>query len=177
MLKNLYRFVEVPVTDPTDARRRKLLNILLAGAAVLSLLVILLTAVSQIIYRSSSSQEITPIYWVGATLFFSTILIYAINRFVSGSLASLLFLFLWMLVLPFSDLPREVAVGRSLFAFTVPIVMAGVLLRPYATILFAGLSSLEIVFLALSIGEVPNVPAIVGFFYGCPGRLVGGAQS
>jgi PAS domain S-box-containing protein len=164
MLKHLYRFLEVPVTDPTDARRRKLLNILLAGAAVLSLLVILLTAVSQIGSWASSAQEITPIYWVGITLFLSTIVIYAINRFVSGTLASLLFLLLWMLILPFSDLPREVADGRSLFAFTVPIVIAAVLLRPYATFLLAGLSSLEIIFLALFIGEVPNFPAVVGFF-------------
>ena len=42
--------------------------------------------------------------------------------------------------------------------------MSSVLLRPSSAFLFASLSSLEISLLAVSIGDIPNVPAILGFY-------------
>jgi signal transduction histidine kinase len=150
--------------DPIDARRRKLLNILLLGVGVLCVLIVLLTLVADVLDSTGSQQEIQPIFIIGTGFLLATIGLYALNRYRSGWLASLLFLILWTLVLPFSDVPLEVAAGRSLFVFTIPIVMASVLLRPFSSFLFAALSSVEITALAVSIGEFPNIPAILGFF-------------
>jgi len=164
MINKLSAMLNVDTLDAIDARRRKLLNILLAGVAVLSLMIVLLTLVTETLNSKSSQQESLPIFIIGIALFLATIGIYAINRYGSGWLASLLFLLIWSLVLPFSDVPREVAAGRTLFAFTIPIVIASVLLRPSSAFLFAALGSLEITALALSISEFPNIPAILGFF-------------
>jgi signal transduction histidine kinase len=54
--------------------------------------------------------------------------------------------------------------GRSLFLFTIPIVMASMLLFPAASFVFAILSSVIVIVLSLSISVFPNVPAIIGFF-------------
>jgi PAS domain S-box-containing protein len=67
-------------------------------------------------------------------------------------------------MLPFSDTPAEVADGQSLFVFTIPIFMSSVLLRPYASFLFAFISSLLISLVAVTIPIVPNFPAIAGYF-------------
>lgn len=164
MLQNIHSLLEVHVTDQEDARRRKLLNIILLGTAVLSVIVLMLTGISGLLNHSGSLAEVIPIYVTGFGIILLTGGTYAINRYLSGWLASLIFLVLFTLALPFTDVPIEVAAGRTLFAFTVPIIMASVLLPPYSTFLFAALGSLEISLLAFSIGEVPNSPAIIGFF-------------
>ncbi|RPJ37356.1 MAG: hypothetical protein EHM21_18145, partial [Chloroflexi bacterium] len=164
MLHRFSRLLDVHATDPDDARRRKLLNILLIGAAVSSLAVAGLTAVVGLSNLLGSPEEFVPIYLIGGAIFVLTAAVYAINRYISGSLASTIFLVVLTLALPFTDIPQEVAAGRSLFVFVIPIVMASVLLRPHSTFIFALLGSLEIVVLALSIGDIPNLPAIIGFF-------------
>ncbi len=164
MLRNMHRLLEVSATDPEDARRRKLLNILLAGAGFSSLVMVVLTAIMGLLKLIGSPSEFLPIYVIGSGIFVLTIGVYAVNRYISGWLASMIFLILLSIALAFSDVPKEVASGRSLFVFVLPIVMASVLLSPYMTFLFAVLGSLEISILALSIGDFPNLPAIVGYF-------------
>jgi PAS domain S-box-containing protein len=164
MLRKFSQLLEVPATDPDDARRRKLLNILVAGAAVSSLALVILTAIVGLSNLLGRPEEFIPIYLTGGAIFLLAAGVYAVNRFVSGSLASTIFLVVLTLALPFTDVPREVAAGRSLFVFVIPIVMASVLLRPHSTFIFAMLGSLEISLLAFSIGDIPNLPAIVGFF-------------
>jgi PAS domain S-box-containing protein len=164
MLRRFSRLLDVPATDPDDARRRKLLNILLTGAAFSSLAMAALTAIVGLSNLLGSPEEFIPIYLTGGAIFVLACGVYAINRYVSGSLASTIFLVLLTLAMPFTDIPKEVAAGRSLFVFVIPIVMASVLLRPHSTFIFAFLGSLEISLLALMIGDIPNLPAIVGFF-------------
>jgi len=84
-------------------------------------------------------------------------IIFAINRYGSSHLASSLFLLLLTAVLAFSDEPQEVADGRTLFAFTTPILMASVLLRPHASFIAAGLVSLLIAAIGMTVQIVPNV--------------------
>ena len=68
------------------------------------------------------------------------------------------------MVVTFSDSLAEVSTGRSLFIFTVPIIMASVLLAPASSFIFSGLSSLIISVIAISINRTPNIPAIGGYF-------------
>ncbi|MEA3339233.1 MAG: hypothetical protein U9R15_04645 [Chloroflexota bacterium] len=56
--------------------------------------------------------------------------IYALNRYVSGELASAIFVLLMIAITALSDEPREVVNGRGLLVFTIPILAASALLRP-----------------------------------------------
>jgi signal transduction histidine kinase len=90
--------------------------------------------------------------------------IYQINRRFSGRAAALLFLLLLTFLFPFTDSAEQVINGRSLFLFTLPIAISSLILLPQASFLFATLSSLIIVGIAIATHFFPNVPAITGFF-------------
>ncbi len=70
--------VNVPTTDPEDSRRRKLLNIILVGLAVLSFLIIFFSAIADILNIIHDRADIQLIYITGSVFFFSTIGIYYI---------------------------------------------------------------------------------------------------
>lgn len=157
-MKSLNRLLEVPTTDPEDARRRKLLNILLSGVFVLVILGLALTPGA-----ATNSQEFTTLIITDIALAVSVVVIFAINRYGSGTLASMLFLLLLTVAITFSDTPAEVANGRTLFAFSIPIIMGSVLLRPYFSFVVAIIAGLIIAGLALNLGILPNLPAMIGF--------------
>jgi hypothetical protein len=161
----LSQLLEVPSTDPGDARRRKLLNILLVGIAVLMLLLVLVTAIASI--TGALGREYTGIILLrrGSLIGLAGVaVIFLVNRHVSGWLASSLFLVLLILVSSLSDEPAQLVEGRSLFVFAIPILMASVLLRPYASFIAAGLVSVLLAGIALNAQLVPNLLAYVGFF-------------
>ncbi len=161
------QLLTVPSTDPEDARRRKLLNILLLGVAVLTfvaLLGMIATTAFDTLGNVPTSEERLLVYSAVLFVFVGIGVIYAINRYGSGWLASLLFLLLLTVAFAFSDTPQEVANGRTLVLFAIPVIMASVLLRPYASFMIAGAVALVITVIGLSAQFVPNFPAIVGFF-------------
>ena len=159
------QWLDVPSIDPDDARRRKLLNILLMGVSALTLLTLLVTSVANITGVINLDEATLLIYQGSLALLVGSSIIFAINRYWSGWLASLLFLLLFTVALAFSDDPQEVARGRSLFLFAIPILMASVILRPWASFITAGLVGLLIVAIEVFVLQaVPNVPAILGFF-------------
>ncbi len=164
MIRKFSRLLEVPATDPEDARRRKLLNILLSGMGLIVAVTVVLTLFVGILRVIGGPEEFVPIYTIGGTLLLAIVGLYAINRYYSGVLSSVLFLILLTIAFAFSDVPKEVAAGRTLFAFTLPIIMSSVLLRPISSFIFASLCSLVVSFVAFSIGDIPNVPAIMGFY-------------
>jgi signal transduction histidine kinase len=158
------QLVYVPTTDPDDARRRRLVNILLLGIlvfALLGLLAVIINSISQNFIINSDQQ----ILLAGIVIFTLGVLgIYQLNRRFSGRLAALLFLLLMTLIFIFTDSPEELVQGRSLFLFTIPIAIASLILTPPASFLFAGISSLVIEVLARSIGVNANVFVVSGFF-------------
>ncbi len=161
----LNQLLEVRSTDPGDARRRKLLNILLVGIAVLMGLLVLVTVIASL--TGALGQEYTGIALLGRGSLIGlagVAVIFLVNRYVSGWLASSLFLVLLIAVSAASDEPIQLVEGRSLFVFAIPILMASVLLRPYASFLAAGVVSALLTWIALSAQLVPNLVAYVGFF-------------
>lgn len=161
---NFSQILNVPSTDAEDARRRKLLNILLLGVAALSLSLLLLTTIAVILGQAGQQLETMLLYFSLLALIPGTGIIFFINRYKSGTLASVIFLLLLLLVFTFSDTPYELASGRSLFIFAIPIIMASVLLRPYASFAAAAAVGLIVSALGFSADIVPNVPAILSFF-------------
>lgn len=163
MLKIIQQLLDVPTTDPDDARRRKLLNILLAGFAVLAIFGLVTTIVIMLIGSLSLAEgEVVLItdlaFMAGIAVFF------AINRYWSGLIASSVFLIFLTLLITFSDSPKEVIGGRTLFFFSMPIIMASVLLPSYSSFLVAILSSLAIIGVSLSINITPDPSPMTGFF-------------
>lgn len=155
----LNKLLVISTVDPDDARRRKLLSILLIGVGLLSITAIILAFVSRRPWENISLIVIGSIF-----TFAGMIIIYIINQLWSGKIASSIFLSFLTLVFAFSDTPIQVSDGRTLFAFTIPIIMASVLLSPWSSFVFSGLSSLIISFISLSLDKLPNIPAIIGFF-------------
>jgi signal transduction histidine kinase len=162
------RFIEsllnVSVPDPDDARRRRVLNILLLGTLTATVVAMAGIIISSIFVEGFGQME-TELLLIGTIVTAVGILgIYQINRRWSGRWAALLFLLLLMVIFTFTDSPEELANGRSLFIFTIPIAISSLILIPEASFLFALIGGGIISALALSIGQAVNVFAIIGFF-------------
>ena len=163
-MKFINAALTVPTSDPDDARRRRLLNIILM-AALMAAIVALIALILANIFDPQANFSETQLLLGGIVVFTLGILgIYILNRRMPGRSAALIFLIFLTIIFIFTDTPRELVEGRSLFLFTIPIVMASMLLFPSASFIFAILSSVIIIVLSLSIGVFPNVPAIIGFF-------------
>lgn len=157
------RFLTISTSDPEDARKRKILNILLVGTGFPSFLAVLLF--SYLLLTSQSSIDELSILLSGSIItFIGVAILYAVNARYSGKIAASIFLIFLSIIFTFSDSPEQVANGRALFTFTIPVFMASILIAPAASYLFAGFISAIISGLALSIGQIPNSPAIIGFF-------------
>ncbi|HLA07194.1 MAG TPA: ATP-binding protein [Anaerolineales bacterium] len=159
----LDNILNVPVSDPDDARKRKILNILLASIAATSILAVLLSTVL-IITSRQRYEDVGLILWGGSVTIAGTLLIYGINHYWSGKVAAFSILTFLNVIFAFSDTAQQVTNGRTLFLFTIPIIMASILLTPGSSFIFGAFSSIIISFLAISIGFIPNSPAIIGFF-------------
>ena len=165
---SLNRFMDVPSNDPDDARRRKLLNILLAGSMGLTLLSIVFGVVSLASPSGLSQAErndLVVLLYTNALLVVGISVFYLINRYVAGTLAGFLFLLFLLVSLSFSDSPAELANGRSLFVYMIPVVMASVLLRPASVFVFAFLSSSAIYLIGNVANVEPNWFAMGGSFF------------
>ncbi|HEX9389147.1 MAG TPA: ATP-binding protein [Anaerolineales bacterium] len=156
--------LNVPVSDPDDARRRRLLNILLLGTIIATLMGLLAVVIDVITRGPVDSAESQATLSGIVLVTIGILVIYQINRRYSGRLAALLFLLLLTGVFTFTDAPEQLIGGRSLFLFTIPIVMSSLILAPRASFLLAALSSGVISVLALSIGRSVNLFGAIGFF-------------
>ena len=157
------RFIANSTADPDDARKRKILNILLASVAGASVLTIL----SSIVVIRTSRQDLTDVnllLWGSTFMIVGSLLIYGINYYWSGKIAAFIFLTFLNVIFSFSDTAPQVSSGRTLFLFALPIIMASILLSPGSSFIFGALSSIIVSVIAISIGFFPNIPAIFGFF-------------
>lgn len=160
------RWLEVPVTDPEDARRRKLLNIVLVAIGCLSLVLLGIALGWYLLgIPGVSPREFGYITLTVGTVFAAIGGIYWLNRSarVSGWVAAISFLLLLTSLISLSDTPRELAAGRSLFVWTIPIVLAAFLLRPWGSFLFTGVATVFMLILANLSQAQANPTAIVGF--------------
>jgi PAS domain S-box-containing protein len=163
-MKYLNTILTVPTTDPDDARRRRLLNILLLGTLIAAMIGLIVIVFLNSINPETNQSE-TQVLLIGITVFTLGIFgIYLVNRRFSGRLAALLFLFLLTAIFSFTDTPEELSNGRSLFLFTIPIAISSLILLPQASFLFAALSSGIVTWLALSIDRSANLFGMMGFF-------------
>jgi PAS domain S-box-containing protein len=164
-IRLISQWLDVPSTDPDDARRRTLLNILLVGLASAGLLALIATIAVDVAGLEWAGQDRLTAYLGSVAVLIIPIVVFLINRHWSGWIASTLILLFLVAAAAFTDEPRQVTDGRGLLVFAIPIIMGSVLLRPYASFFVAGLSSVVIAYIKFSLDEgVPNPFAMLIFF-------------
>lgn len=149
--------------EADDARRGKVLNILLLGAFILST-VAFVGALILITIRTTWDNPGNLALLGGTFLFSLGVLGLLILNRQNTRLAALLFLLLLTFIFIFSDVPAELANGRSSFVFFIPIAIASLLLTPVSSFLFATLNGAIIVTLSFVANIPVNIGTIVGFF-------------
>ncbi len=163
MVAWIQKIIYVEISDPDDARRRRLLNILLVGIVGSAIVGSLGFAIYAVLTNTWQGKDATLIFLSSLIFIVGSVGILILNR-KFGTFAAILFLLLLTFTFSLSDSPEQLANGRSIFVYAIPIAIASLLLQPLASFYFAGLSSLIITGLALSVSIIPNLPAIIGFF-------------
>ena len=148
IFKKMSYWLNVPSTDPDDARRRKLLNIIVAGLFAIGLLLWLVMVYLWFAEpREYWMQEVSVLFWPTTVLLIGLSGIFVLNRYLRGWTASGLFLLLMVLAISFADDPQQLVSGRSLFLFTIPIFLASMLMPSWAAFIAAGISITVLVLL------------------------------
>jgi PAS domain S-box-containing protein len=164
-INRINQILDVPSLDPDDARRRKLLNILLLGLVIVGILALLATISVDIAGLAWAGQDRLTAYLGSISLLIVPTILFAINRYWAGWPSSALLLLFLTVAAAFTDEPQHVVDGRGLLVFAIPIMMGSILLRPYVSFIMAGLSSLVVVIIKLRLLEgAPNPFAILIFF-------------
>ena len=149
----------VPLQATDEERRRRLLNLLLL---VTTLVVVLTMAVVLASSSIGPADGDVLLFYIAGALLLSNGLVFAVNRF-SPQLAAWIFLIMMLAAAVFSDTPEQTASGRTLIAIAIPVVIASILLRPYVSLVIAGLGSLAVLVVGLRVGVMPT-PGTLGLF-------------
>lgn len=158
------QLLNVPASDPDDARRRRLLNILLLGILIAAMLALVGILIDSATRQDVDQTETQSTVFGTVVAIIGILVIYQVNRRYSGRWAGLIFLLLLIGIFILSDSPEQLAEGRSLFLFTIPITIASLIIAPGASFLLAMITSLLLSWLAVSNGLSINIFVISGFF-------------
>jgi signal transduction histidine kinase len=146
-MKGLLALIDVPLENPDEQRRARLLNIMLVGFTLLTLIAIVLVS-GLIVARVPGWQDLTSAL-VSMLLFLVGIaVVFSLNRTGRVMLSSIVFIFILIVALTFANV-AAMGRGDTLFYFVIPVLIASFLIRPYAGFVVAGVTS--IVFIAMAI--------------------------
>ena len=157
-LERLNQLTNVPIIDPDDRRRARLLNIILIGIALLVFLSLMI-AIPSHIWGVYSQQEAIAIYIPAVIVWVGLFVIYTVNRYWSGKIAGWLFLTMLTVVLYLSNTPYEAIWGRNMIMLSLPVFIASVILHPSASFIVA--SAIGIIFIIVPMSH-PFPPNFIG---------------
>jgi PAS domain S-box-containing protein len=158
------RMNEFHSASSDDARRGRLLNILLAGMLILGVAVLILTLILLTVNSSWDQPGNNLILLTLGIVIVSGLGLFLLNQY-SVTWASFLFLLVLTLAFVFSDSPTELANGRSSFIFFIPVAISSLLLRPASSFFFALGNSVITVILSYVANVAINVPILAGLFF------------
>lgn len=161
--KRLIHLLDVPIRNPDQQRRARLLNILLLGFSFLSLLLVPLATVG-FLFRVFDSSGLYGIIIPTLVFFFINILIYSINRYKSPQVASVLFLILLITILVFSNDPYETVWGQNMIMLALPVMIASVILPPVSSFIVAGFLGILLFIVSIFYPFPPNLVGITAYF-------------
>jgi len=145
--------------------RARLIDILLLIISILCILIIIFTLYTFPPNQPNLGRDIINIYISAIIMLIGVFITFILKRWISVDAAAVFLLSLIFISIMLSDEPYQVAEGRTLVFFTIPIVLSGVLIRPWGTLLFAGLSCIGVAFLDIFILRLaPNYLAFIVFF-------------
>lgn len=160
------KLISVPKAVGDDARRRRLLNIVLFAIFLLSALLVVVS-ILQISSQEFSETEFQEAQLLVISSFSMVVIVgilFLINRYVSGVVSATLLVLLLTAAISVSDNPTELTSGRSTFFFALPIMIASVALRPRSTFFAATLVVVALYFLTDDPLRNLNYSAITGFY-------------
>ncbi|MFZ6026505.1 MAG: PAS domain-containing sensor histidine kinase [Chloroflexota bacterium] len=157
--RKISKVVQVTASDPDEARRQTLLNILVLMVAAASLAAFLFA-----LWMSWAGEHAEKLQCLG---FWGMVLcggVYTINRYVSGAFAALVFCAFLFGLSVIADTPEQLTVGRTTLIMVIPIAVSSILLRPAASFVVAVAASGLIGAAAYLLDLPPNIPAMVVYF-------------
>ncbi|MBN1537459.1 MAG: PAS domain S-box protein [Anaerolineales bacterium] len=145
--------------------RARLIDVFLLIFLVIGIIIISITLIEYPPFDPTLEKDITALYIGTSFILVSVGVIYVLKRWISVDAASILLLLFLLIAITISDTPIEVTEGRTLIVFSLPIVIASVLYRPWGSFIFAGLCSLIVIFLEVNYvhGDI-NIIAFIVFF-------------
>jgi len=160
---HLHIDVHDPATD--EVRRRRLLDLVLFVAFAMTVLIAAAMGIATYLGAAGSRQEIGRACLGIAGALIGMAGVYVLNRFVASWIPATLFLLTIVAVNAIADEPWQVVNGRSVVVFAIPILAASVLLRPWASYLLTGASTIAVLAVGTLVpGHLPNIPVIASFF-------------
>ena len=154
--------LQVSSTDPENTRRRRLLNILLVGIFI-SAIVGLIIAGYGYIAKAGEPSDISLLAIICLAFIVGATIIHLVNRHYV-KIASYLFILLLVVAYIFSDTPFQISDGRSVFFFSIPIVIASLLIHPLASFILSAIGCVIITWAASTINSQPDFVVMIGFF-------------
>ncbi|MBI5351107.1 MAG: PAS domain S-box protein [Chloroflexi bacterium] len=171
-MKKIFDFLFIPSNDismlvSADVRRWKTLNVMLLLMLASDIMVLTGVLGSHIIFPGSvSDMDLVLLFIAGLIGLIGLTLIILLNRLVSSSTASAIFIVIIYIALLSSDTPHEIAYGRSLVFMVLPVVLATVLFRSWGGILaiLINIAIISYIGIFYKFG-MPNLPAIWLLFF------------
>lgn len=164
-ISDLFTPIDISFIHVYGIQKKKFLTILLLITSIGALITLGVLIITTFLGIPETLEKITLLYLGIFSVLIGVVIIYLINNVLSIDLAGIVFLGLLLAIIVFSDNPHEIVTGRGLLIFSILIISASVLVKPWASFFLAGLSSLANILLAISSPDLsPNIPAIIGFF-------------
>ena len=158
----LNQLTDVPYATLEWKRRGRVLNVILIAFVIGAIVGIVL---SWLAWSQGESRSSTLVLTVGvlSALIASNVILFVLNRRVSVSWASGLFLLILIILFFLADSAQETVWGRNMIPLALPIVMAGLILPPAASFIAAGIISVGAVTLAISTGQAINTFGVLAY--------------
>ena len=163
------KIISVPnYADEDDKERRRRINVILV-IVFFATIFIFIGLLLNLLLGKSGVNNVTSVSssdWAVLPFLFALVGLYGINRYISGFISAVLLIFALIIVILFSDTPENLAFGRSLISFVIPIGLSALLLEPVFSYFVAGFISLLLLFISAGLLQrpVPNIPAIMVYF-------------
>jgi len=165
IIEQLFRVIDITCDDPDEERRKWLLNMMLVGTVLGAVIIGAVLLIVGFSNTGSSKEEALRLAGGCLVSIVGAVGLYFLNRRVRSEVSGTIFVLFIFALTAISDTPWRVANGRSLVIFSIPILSASVLVRPWATFAAASLSSAIVAVMNLFVLQeaMPNVPAMVAF--------------
>lgn len=154
MISLFEKYIDVSSVDTEERRRARLLNILLVGMGALGAVAIIPMSILVITktgdWKTSLTTLISAVFFV-----ISVVLIFWDNRRGHVTRASILFLVIMALTFTTANI-EGLTSGSTFFYFVIPVLIASVLLRPYASFIVAGMIGAIFLIVGLAL-EAPSL--------------------